>query len=444
LGKSVAVSFEGDRVKILHASLRGKTLSVKKTDIVSDDEFDHYLQRERSAEFIVTCNFRESYHDVLILPSLKSKYLRKIVESEIRKSASRKDFSFIYTPLGERVIENKKMLEVFYFAVSDEEIRNVVERFHRKGKIVRALYPSVCSAVSLIDAGESGDSNMGVLGIEKERIVFLSKNGSVHFIRNYDAIDEKLADFDIQNINMTINYCFQNLRMNPSSVVLMGDLSGSSDINMLPTVPLSSLCKTDHIKCSVEQFNDFILPVASLYATRTSNILSKDLRNMYALRTYMSHASKVFIIMAILCSGVIMHIAGDIGETKDSIELARKNIRDINNITSVYRSREETLRQYRQAVAFINRETPDMQELLIALAELDVQGLQFTSIDANIREGDSFFVRVQGISFVDTYSSLQSLVEYLIDRLGKTEGVRIKDNEIDMANKTFKIELEYR
>ena len=444
MGKSVAVSFEGDRVKILHASLRGKTLSVKKTDIVSDDEFDHYLQRERSAEFIVTCNFRESYHDVLILPSLKSKYLRKIVESEIRKSASRKDFSFIYTPLGERVIENKKMLEVFYFAVSDEEIRNVVERFHRKGKIVRALYPSVCSAVSLIDAGESVHSNMGVLGIEKERIVFLSKNGSVHFIRNYDAIDEKLADFDIQNINMTINYCFQNLRMNPSRVVLMGDLSGSSDITMLPTAPLSSLCKTDHIKCSVEQFNDFILPVASLYATRTSNILSKDLRNMYALRTYMSHASKVFIIMAILCSGVIMHIAGDIGETKDSIELARKNIRDINNITSVYRSREDTLRQYRQAVAFINRETPDMQKLLIALAELDVQGLQFTSIDANIREGNSFFVRVQGISFVDTYSSLQSLVEYLIDRLGKTEGVRIKDNEIDMANKTFKIELEYR
>jgi len=82
--------------------------------------------------------------------------------------------------------------------------------------------------------------------------------------------------------------------------------------------------------------------------------------------------------------------------------------------------------------------------LLIALAELDVQGLRFTSIDANIREGDSFFVRVQGISFVDTYSSLQSLLEYLIDRLGKTEGVRIKDNEIDMANKTFKIELEYR
>jgi hypothetical protein len=328
--------------------------------------------------------------------------------------------------------------------VSDEEIRNVVERFHRKGKIVRALYPSVCSAVSLIDAGESVHSNMGVLGIEKERIVFLSKNGSVHFIRNYDAIDEKLADFDIQNINMTINYCFQNLRMNPSRVVLMGDLSESSDITMLPTAPLSSLCKTDHIKCSVEQFNDFILPVASLYATRTSNILSKDLRNMYALRTYMSHASKVFIIMAILCSGVIMHIAGDIGETKDSIELTRKNIRDINNITSVYRSREDTLRQYRQAVAFINRETPDIQELLIALAELDVQGLQFTSIDANIREGDSFFVRVQGVSFVDTYASLQSLLEYLIDRLGKTEGVRMKDNEIDMANKTFKIEFEYR
>jgi hypothetical protein len=444
LGKSVAVSFEGDRVKILHASLRGKTLSVKKTDIVSDDEFDHYLQRERSAEFIVTCNFRESYHDVLILPSLKSKYLRKIVESEIKKSASRKDFSFIYTPLGERVIENKKMLEVFYFAVSDEEIRNVVERFHRKGKIVRALYPSVCSAVSLIDAGESVHSNMGVLGIEKERIVFLSKNGSVHFIRNYDAIDEKLADFDIQNINMTINYCFQNLRMNPSRVVLMGDLSESSDITMLPTAPLSSLCKTDHIKCSVEQFNDFILPVASLYATRTSNILSKDLRNMYALRTYMSHASKVFIIMAILCSGVIMHVAGDIGETKDSIELARKNVSDINHITSAYRSREDTLRQYRQAVAFINRKTPDMQKLLIALAELDVQGLRFTSIDANIREGDSFFVTVRGISFVDTYSSLQSLLEYLIDRLGKTEGVKMTDNEIDMANKTFKIELEYR
>lgn len=77
--KTVSVSFEGNNVKIVHASLKGTTLSVDKTEIIPDDEFDYYLQKEKSSEFIVTCEFRETFHDVLTVPVLKTRYLEKVI-----------------------------------------------------------------------------------------------------------------------------------------------------------------------------------------------------------------------------------------------------------------------------------------------------------------------------------------------------------------------------
>ena len=109
MSKTVAVSFEGDSVKIVHASLKGKALTVDKTEIISDDEFSYYLQKEKASNFIVTCDLRETYHDILSIPLLKTKYLEKIIESEIRKATGRKDLSFVYTLLGEKVADNRKM-----------------------------------------------------------------------------------------------------------------------------------------------------------------------------------------------------------------------------------------------------------------------------------------------------------------------------------------------
>ena len=234
MSKTVAVSFEGSDVRIVRASLKGGNLFVNSTQVIPDEEFDSFLEREKTSEFIVACEFKEAFHDVLTVPVLKAKYLHTFIEAEIRKVIGKREFSFIYSQLGKRVVENRNVLDVFYFAASNEEIQRIVDRFYTKGKMVKALYPSVFAAASLPGAAASDKPVMTVLSSGKERTVFFTKGAAIHFIRNYESIDEAFSVFDVQNINMTINYCFQQLRMNPSSICLWA---------VYPAILMSLICR---------------------------------------------------------------------------------------------------------------------------------------------------------------------------------------------------------
>ena len=173
----------------------------------------------------MTSEFKEAFHGTLNTPVVRPQYLVKIVEAEIQKALVERNISFIYSNLGERVIENKKVLEIFYYAVKAEAVNRIVGRFYENGKTVSALYPSVFTASAVLDLEQSADPGMGVYSTGKEKVAFFTKDRKIQFIRTYEAFEPGLTDFDIQNINMTISYCFQNIRISPSSIFLMGNLS---------------------------------------------------------------------------------------------------------------------------------------------------------------------------------------------------------------------------
>ncbi len=444
MGKTIAVSFEGTHVKIVHASLKGHSISVDGTEVIPDDNLDAYLRGDKAKEYIVTCEFKKAYHGVLTVPIVKSQYLVKLIESKIRAAAGEKDFSFIYNILGEGTVENKKVREVFYYAVGNTDLRKVAKRFYDNGKTVRAIYPAVFSAVSLLGPGEEGKGSIGVFGTGNERTVFLTKNRSLNFIRNYDSHEKGLSDYDIQNINMTLTYFSQSLRINPSSVLLMGDLSGPSDISTLPSVPLAGLAMGRDIRCSRETYNDFILPVASFFAQGSSNILSREFKNINLVKNYFAYASMIFIILAVLCLGFTFNEAKDSSAIKRSVESSIGDMQGIENIFSEYSAKEDEIRRYRPAVEFLNRPAPDIYKLLISLGGINTGSLNFNSIEARSTEGNTMVVEISGTSLADTYSSLQSSLNNVIDTLEKTEKLEITNRSVDLTNNSFTIEMNYK
>jgi hypothetical protein len=441
LGKKIAISFEGNKVKIVHASLKGNNIYIDKTEIISEAEFDYYLRKEKSKEFIVIYNFSESYHGVLTIPFIKTKYIEKIAESEIRSATEIKDFSFIYSPLGERIVENKKVLDIFYFAVRTEDIHNLVERFYNNGKIVKAIYPTVFPVASLFKL--QNEAIMGVSGTGRERILFLTKNGAIYFIRDFQSLETKLSDSDIQNINMTINYCFQNLRINPSLVLLTGTLSESYDISSIPSAPLACLYKGEHIHCGREIFNEFIIPIASFGTPKSSNILSKEFKNIYMLKNALVTASMVFFLLTLLCFGFIFSEVRDTADMKGRLKLKRQNNSDVEKIFLEYTAKEAEIKKHGQLVDFLNIFRPGIQKLLVELAELDTKDLIFNSIEATIKDDDSFLITVRGISSADSYTSIQTSFKDLTSALDKIEGVEITSKTMDLQNKIFRIEMDY-
>ncbi len=443
MGKTVAVSFEQDRVKIVHASVKGSSLSIKRVDVVNETEFDAYLKKDKASNYVVTCEFKESFHGSLTTPVVKSKYLEKIVESEIRKAINEKHLSFVYTPLGERVVDNKKVQEIFYYAVKSEEVRNIVGKFYDNGKTVSALYPSVFAVAAIMTPTQSDDARMGVYSAGKEKVAFFIQNGKIIFIRNYEAFDPGLTDFDITNINMTISYCFQNMRINPSTIFLMGDLTESSELTMLPSAPLASLYKGQSVQCENVVFTENILPIAALQVPKPSNILSREFKNIYMLKKYLKYSTRAFAALIILFFGFILFQVKGITDKKDSIQSALRAHQDLEILMSEYSEKKDGFQKFMPIISFLNKPSADIQNLLTALASEDLNGLSLNFIEAATKDNTSYSVVLKGTGMADSYSAIHSSFDSILKHLTDQKAIRIKSSSLDLLNKTFSIELDY-
>ncbi len=439
--KAVAVSFEEDIVKVVHASFKGNRISVDRTEIIPDDQFDNYLRKEKSKTFIVTYNFNESHHNVITVPLASSRHLEKIVESEIRRSVEIKDFSFIYTPVGERIVESKRVMEVSYFAVNNEEVRSAVKRFYDNGKMVKALYPRVFSVAPLFEFRD--EAVIGVLGTKTEKIAFLVRKGAIYFIRRFSSLTTDLSDLDVQDINMTANYCLQNLRINPSLVLFLGNLLETYTINIPMTVSLAMLNKPDYVHCERKTFNDFIVPITSFYASHSANILNKEFKNIYVLKNYLFNASRVFAALIFLCLGMTLYDIKQIADMKGMLTRMKENNADVESIFSEYAAKEAGLRQYMPTINLLNEDLPDARRLFIALSEINMGNSKIDSIEAVTKNG-AVSVTLNGTIYADTYTSIQTGFQDIIDSLNKIKGGRISDKTVDIDKKNFSIRMEYK
>lgn len=444
MDKTIAVSFEESNIKIVQASSKGSAISVERAEIIEYDELDDFLRREKAREFIVTYDFKEAYHGFLSIPIIKSRYQRKIVASELGRITKRDNLSFTYVPIDERIVDKKRVLEVFYFAVDNEVIQDVVGRFYDFNKVVKAVYPTVFSAASLIRSGTPDEANMGLFSTGEEKIIFFTRNGSVYFIRNYESHEKELSDFDIQNINMTISYCFQNIQINPSSVVLLGSLSESCNINTMTSVPLASLNKGENIQFSNEKFNEYILPIASFFASGSSNMLSGDFKNINMLIHYIGHASKAFALLALLCAALTVYGVKDTLDKRNRLDTMMSERSAVDMIHAEYVKREDVLRNIAPAVNFLNRPVPELRELLVDLAEIDMRDLKFRQLDAKAEDRTTYSITIEGGSTADRYYSLQSAFENVIDSMRKIKNLSVKSTSVDLGDKSFRIELQYR
>ncbi|MBI4690729.1 MAG: hypothetical protein HY754_10770 [Nitrospirae bacterium] len=142
MARQVAVSFENGVIKIVYALSVHGNLLVEKTFTLRDEEFDDFLKTENTKQFTVVYHFKSFYEDILLIPPVKERYLKNIVASEIKKRFPElKKPSFFYTILGERFHEGRMSNEIFVFAVNNEDLTSVINRFDKYNKKIKHLYP---------------------------------------------------------------------------------------------------------------------------------------------------------------------------------------------------------------------------------------------------------------------------------------------------------------
>ncbi|MBI5328949.1 MAG: hypothetical protein HZB80_11790 [Deltaproteobacteria bacterium] len=451
MAKKIVISFEGDNVKVVYASARGSGSVVKKTLTLTNDEFDGFLQRDKNKEFIVVYDFKTFFSDLLHLPPLKEKHLKGIIESEIRKGfREAKGFSFIYTVIGDKTLEGKKKREIFVFAADNREIENILNRFASYGKAVTHLIPRVFSLAKIVPFSEEPVFCVSITGIDKT--LFLLKDGNILFIRIVHGIENGINDFDIQNINMTINHCRQSLKINPLQVLLIGSACSEYNAGMAVILPLVCVDYKPRVFAEKEAIMEFISVIpcilkgkASRELLEHSNILPVKYKSILNLRTILSYSVAMFLILSVIGLLYIIVKIPDVRIAKRRIEVLRAEIKSIETAGSIFAGKKAELEKFMPVIKIANEinSAPEIQKALLVISSLDFTNISINNIDMKT-DTDGIKLSVKGKIDAKNLSDIQMRRQSLIDSMKKAEGMEVLSDKLDMKEKTFEAEAVYK
>ncbi len=448
--KQIAVSFENDLVRIVYAQIARSGVVVEKAMTFSNDEFDRFLAATKDDEFIVVQNFQSVYQDVISFPPAKERYLRQLVELEIKKRIPElEEFSFFHVDLREVQREGKRSKDVFFFAVDESEIKELVDRFATHGKVVTHIYPNVLPLSRFLQVAdiEPGEPVMGVFDLGTNKTIFLVREGRLSFVRTAQSEGRGVSQSDIENINMTIAYCRQVLRMNPSRVVLLGTDAGP-DLPVAPVVPVAPAKYPSSVVAFDDTSREYVAPLAALVHNREmseSNLLPSVYRDVVAQRKVMAYCILVLALLSFMGLAYLGFQSIEIVRSRGIIDQLRSDIRKRSTIIGEFEGTMAGLQKFAPSIDIVNSfsATVNMQDVLLSAQIFAVEGVDVRSISMK-DEKDFVLVQVQGDIKASSYEELQSRYENLLGEIKKTGKIEIVDHKLDLKQKGFTMGLKWK
>ncbi len=454
MSKYIAVSLEDGYVKVAHGDIRRGNTLIGKTFTLSFDEFDRYLETTRENEFIVVGNFENIYQDIISIPPADEKYLRTLLELEIRKRAPElKEFSFFYEELQDVQKEGKRSKDVFVFAVTGEDVENVLERFNRHDKIVSTLFPAVLPLARFLRIDEATETNekmlfLGVIDHGASKTMFLAREGKLCFVRVAQSDGKGIGGLDVENINMTIAYCRQVLRLNPSSVVYLGG-TGPRDTELTPVVPVAEIAYPDDVQAFVDGTKAYVVPVAAVthgWRLKAANLLPSAYQGLYARRKIMAYGITFLLLFALLGVGYISIMAADVISTKREITRVRQEIAARQGVIEEYERTTKELKRLEPLITFLGMadRAPDVQKTMAKMNILAINNVYIKSVNMHKDEKNEVILQIEGAISAGDYRELQGNYERLLAVIKDAGGLEIVSQGLDLRAKTFRVDMRWK
>ena len=451
MARHVAISFENELVRVVYASVRRGRIVIQKTLTIRDEAFDDFLEEEKTGHFTVACDFNVFYQDVLLLPPVKDKYLNIIVETEMKKKfPDLGDFSFFYAVIGETPAEGRKVREVFIFAVNNEDLFRIIERFGNHGKTVRQLYPSpfVLAYFAKMSGTLSDEPVLCVGGAGTIKTLFLMKNRELHFVRVVQSSGTGIYGADIQNINMTASYCRQSKKVNPLQIILLGAASRGYESTMDMIAPVVCADRLPEVVTSDGDTAEYIVPITALLPDseiKKGSIVPQDYRTMLIQKSLLTWCIIFFVFFSVCGFGYIKIRLSDIASLKSGIESLASEIKAMGPIRRDYEMRYAEIQKLMPLLDLAKsaNSSPDTQKALMALQSLHMDNVNMRSIEISAAE-NVLNLQLKGDITAPDYTVMQKVYQNLIDAMKNTTGIEVVSQRIDLKDKSFQIEARYR
>ncbi len=452
----IIISFEDGIIKVLSVKPAAKGMTIKNALTLNAPlELENYLAAEKTRDFIVVANFESFYQDIIYLPPTKEKYFRQIVGLAIRKKLPELvDFSYTYQVLDEVIRDDRKMKEVFFYAVSNDDLLQIIEKFSAYNKNVKALYSSAfCLSMLFKKFVETNDDVfLVVFSSRQSKTVFLLKNLQLIFLRRITGTEIGISDFDIQNINMTINHCRLSMRIQPAKLVLLGDICkelAGKETFIIPTVFMERVPAISEISGNTD---DFLIPLSTALAGKQlarSSILPQSYRLLNIRKNIVLTGVWVFLILSVFIGMFIGYQINSIANVNDDIKRLRAEINKNKTLLVSLEEKDSEFRKIESQIAYIDSSNSanNLQKILHALSVLGSTTVKKTVETHDLRiapKGECWQVNLKGYVISNNYVTTFKNYQSLLDVLRNLKEVEIISDNLDFKNKSFQIELCYR
>jgi len=461
MAKKAYISIEGNQAKVF----------INKGN-VEEGEFYNVNPKELS-EFIKEKGIKEAVIAQFI-PNLISfqvsvpfaskiknrKLLSGIVMAEIRKRyPAMQNFSFIYN-LHETA--GKAYLRCY---VADEESLSFVNKIILEGVNVIAFYPLFLPLIEVVKTRSEKIEKAQIICLFSDnfRMLFVLQGDEMLLQRSlalsaspqkkasqlalsaspqekaslFEAEEKNLTDEDVININMTVSYAVQNLRIKPEKVIFIGIKKQEIEGLTIPFefIEFSPNLQNYAVPVYLKQFEkkltgyEMFLPEYKRY-----------LQN----RKYLNYASFVLLLFAFLLVIYNFSLFSEIDSYRKTLNSYRTEVsakeKDFFVLQDSIKNFEKNLKPYIELQRKVNS-LGDVRAPIEPLGEASkIKGVEINSID--IENGQPQKIKISGkiigMSFTERQ---QSFMDF--KNISVSKGLKITNEKWDLIKGEFALEGEY-
>lgn len=431
------VCIEPEFIRIITARSRGKGMRVERSLTLPQDEFDAFLACDRSSAYQIVVNPADALYETITIPPVKPALINTLVLSEIRRLYTElPPFSLAFQPIDEVFTDGKTMRRIACCMVPEQYLESVLEPFVRFNKpVCRIVSLPFILARMVCDNDHEGAATMLCAHDGKLlKTIFLLEKGGVTLVRHVPSEAYGWDNFDLQNISMTMDYCFQSLRVQPSKCLALN--CGEAEA---PLTAFDSPLIRDYPDLSREYLP--LLAVMSITTGAAEDLRPAAYRAEYGQQTLLNKGILLFSVASAISATILAATFFIVISLRSDIDNIRRQERTLQVTLDAYQKARQELEGIEPLITTANavRAEPSLPALLAMFPGPPSSPMRLTSLKT-VKEKGIVTLTLSGIIPEPTYAAMQSHFEALCASLEKMRGIRIVSKQLNATARTFSLE----
>ncbi len=462
--KRIAISIEENNVKIIFAKKQGKKIVVTdlfKTDI---EKLDNVIKTKKANDFLVSIVFKNYFYNTIYLPPAKPRYIYPLLKRSIAQShPNAGELIFDYFILGEKFIEGRLQKEVFYYAVPRSEVEEIINVFTRRKKIIISLCPDIFPLTGILP--DISDPYLCLFMSGDTRTYILLKNKMIYFLRTSKGVSD-MDIINIKDINMTVNYCRQRIKINPSYIFILGEqvyyenvekqqqpsltenITLSNETEISPLIPVVSYLPPDNLSFkdieTKSTFSDFILPISMIYRPKVKSFFPPNYALFLNLNKYLNKSILIFTALIIFLVITVLPLSMSVLTKKYEVNNIQSEIVKMDEIYNKYASLKENIEKNKSLYKVMKMERMDIlhDKLLVLISNAYISGVEINEMKID-RKDTSIDLEINGSLKAIESIELKKSFWLFLGSLKKINGIDVNSEKLDPVKRIFTVKVSY-